>query len=134
VFIQPVVFLKAFSGEMDFWAGTFGLAVFALIETILFAWVFGMDKAWAEITRGADIRIPRVFYYVIRYVTPLYLLFILGFWTIQDAKRTLLMEGVEPADRPVILWARAMMVLIMAGFVALVTLAWRRRKHRGGAR
>ncbi len=134
LFIQPVIFLRAFSGEMDFWAGTFGLAVFALIETILFAWVFGMDKAWAEITRGADIRVPRIFYYVIKYVTPLYLLFLLGFWTVQDAKRTLLMEGVATADRPVILWARAMLVFIMAGFMTLVAVAWRRRKHHKRAR
>jgi len=62
--------------EFDFWTGTFSLFVFALVETILFAWVFGMDKGWDEITRGADMNVPRVFRYVIPYVTPLLLLFI----------------------------------------------------------
>jgi SNF family Na+-dependent transporter len=62
--------------EFDFWTGTFSLVVFALVETFVFAWVFGMEKGWAEITRGADMRVPRVFRYVIQYVTPFLLLFI----------------------------------------------------------
>lgn len=56
--------------EFDYWTGTFGLVVFALLETIIFAWIFGMDGAWEEITRGADIHVPGFFRYVIQYVTP----------------------------------------------------------------
>jgi SNF family Na+-dependent transporter len=63
----------AFS-EFDDWSGTFALVVFALLESIAFAWVFGIDKAWDEINRGADIRIPMFFKYVIKYVTPTFLL------------------------------------------------------------
>ncbi len=59
--------------EFDFWTGTFSLVVFALLEVIVFAWVFGMEKGWAEITRGADMKVPRVFRYVIPYVTPVFL-------------------------------------------------------------
>jgi hypothetical protein len=62
--------------EFDFWMGTFALVVFALIETVLFSWVFGMDRGWDEITRGADTNVPRVFRFVIAYVTPFLLLFI----------------------------------------------------------
>jgi hypothetical protein len=62
--------------EFDFWTGTVALVGFALVETFLFAWVFGMDKGWEEITRGADMRVPRVFRFVIRYVTPYLLLVI----------------------------------------------------------
>jgi NSS family neurotransmitter:Na+ symporter len=68
----PVAFLseKTFFDEFDFWAGTVALVVFALIETILFAWVFGMERGWREMHLGAEIRIPRIFFYVIKYVTP----------------------------------------------------------------
>ena len=59
--------------EFDFWTGTFSLVVFALLEVIVFAWVFGMEKGWAEITRGADMKVPRAFRYVIPYVTPVFL-------------------------------------------------------------
>lgn len=62
--------------EYDYWAGTVSLVVFALFEIILFAWVFGMDKGWAEINHGADIKVPVVFRYIIKFVTPLFLGFV----------------------------------------------------------
>jgi SNF family Na+-dependent transporter len=60
--------------EFDFWSGTFALVAFALGESIIFAWVFGMERGWEEITRGADIEVPRFFRFVIQYVTPLFIL------------------------------------------------------------
>ena len=62
--------------EYDYWAGTVSLVLFALVEVILFAWIFGMDKGWSEINRGADIKIPVIFKYVIKFVTPLLLGFV----------------------------------------------------------
>ena len=59
--------------EYDYWAGTVSLVVFALAEIILFAWIFGMDKGWKEITTGADITVPTIFKVVIKYITPLIL-------------------------------------------------------------
>lgn len=70
--------------EIDFWAGTMGLIVFSFIEVILFLWIFGGQKAWDEMHRGADIRIPKPFYFVMRYVTPLYLLALLVLWPAQS--------------------------------------------------
>lgn len=62
--------------EFDFWTGTFSLVVFALLEAFLFAWIFGIDRGWEEITRGADMKVPRIFRFVIRWVTPAFLLLI----------------------------------------------------------
>lgn len=59
--------------EYDFWAGTVSLVIFAFIEIILYAWIFGMDKGWKEIQLGADLRVPIVFKFIIKYVTPLLL-------------------------------------------------------------
>ncbi|MGE0451606.1 MAG: sodium-dependent transporter [Vicinamibacterales bacterium] len=59
--------------EFDFWTGTFALVVFALAESFIFAFIFGMDRGWAEITRGSDMRVPVVFRAVIKYVTPLFI-------------------------------------------------------------
>jgi neurotransmitter:Na+ symporter, NSS family len=60
--------------EYDYWAGTVGLVFFALAEAILFAWIFGINKGWKEITLGSDIQIPKVFKFIIRFVTPVMLL------------------------------------------------------------
>jgi len=59
--------------EFDFWTGTFSLVIFALLETLVFGFVFGMDKGWDEITRGADMVVPKVFKYFIKYITPLFI-------------------------------------------------------------
>lgn len=62
--------------EFDFWTGTFSLVVFALGEAFIFSYVFGIEKGWQEITRGADMKVPQVFKYVIKYVTPAFILVI----------------------------------------------------------
>jgi neurotransmitter:Na+ symporter, NSS family len=63
-------------GEYDYWAGTVSLVIFALAECILFAWIFGMDKGWTELNSGADINVPLIFKPIIKYVTPLLILFV----------------------------------------------------------
>ncbi|MGH7351605.1 MAG: sodium-dependent transporter, partial [Candidatus Methylomirabilales bacterium] len=131
---QPVIFFlkHGFLDELDFWLGSFGLVVFALVEAILFAWVFGMERGWAEIMKGAAIPVPRIFYYLIKYVTPLFLLCILGAWAIRDAPGKILMVGVKAEDVPYLWGARLMMIAILVGFGLLVAAA-ARRKGQGGA-
>lgn len=75
----PVVLFsqKSFFDEFDYWAGTFFLVLMAVGESILFSWVFGADKGWAEMMRGADLKVPRFFYYIMKYVTPTLLIVIL---------------------------------------------------------
>ena len=60
--------------ELDFWGSTFALVLFGTIEVILFSWVFGIDKGWEELNRGAHIKLPIIFKYIIKYVTPVYLI------------------------------------------------------------
>lgn len=62
--------------EFDYWAGTISLVVFALLETILFSWVFGIGKGWNEITEGADIKVPNAYKFIIKYITPTLLLLV----------------------------------------------------------
>lgn len=64
--------------EYDYWAGTVSLVVFALLETILFAWVFGMEKGWTELNQGADIRIPGIYKWIMKYLTPMLLILVLS--------------------------------------------------------
>jgi NSS family neurotransmitter:Na+ symporter len=126
VLSQPVVLFMAhgFLDEMDYWVGTFGLVVMALVEIVLFAWVFGMERAWEEITRGARVRVPRVFYYVIKYVTPAFLLVILGVWGYQDAIGVLLMDGVPDETRPYKWGARLLMLGLLAVIMFGVYKRW----------
>lgn len=72
----PTVFFfnQGVFDEYDYWAGTVSLVIFALAESIIFSWRFGIDKAWAELNSGSDITIPNFFKPIIKYVTPLIIL------------------------------------------------------------
>lgn len=127
---QPVIlFLKyGFLNEMDFWIGTLGLVVFAIIEVILFFWVFGSQSAWKEIIQGADIPLPRFFYPIMKYVTPVYLMILLGFWFFQDGIKVLTMHGVPEENYPYVWFARFLLGSVMVVMIVLVRIAWQ-KKH-----
>jgi SNF family Na+-dependent transporter len=73
--------LKALD-TIDFWVGTFLIFVMATIIILVFGWIVGIDKSWEEAHKGAALRIPRFFKFVIKYVCPLYLLTIFAFWVL----------------------------------------------------
>ncbi len=112
--------------EMDYWAGTFVLVVIALVEVVIFGWMFGMEKGWKEINMGADIKIPTIFKYIIKYVTPFFLLVILISWTVQDAIPILLMDNISPENIPYRWGARALMIFIFVALCFMVFLAWKK--------
>jgi neurotransmitter:Na+ symporter, NSS family len=124
----PIFGLKAGAlDEMDFWIGTFGVALLATIEAVLFIWVFGPNKAWEEIHAGAKFRVPRFFLWVLKYVTPVYLLALFIAWTYQGGWDTLMMTNVPPESVP---WRWAARVLMLAIFFLLCLMARRSRRIR----
>lgn len=129
----PIFFLKnGVVDELDFWGGTFCLVLFATIETILFTWVFGIDKAWDEMHRGAELRIPRFYKFIIKYITPLFLMLILGAWFIQEWIPIILMKNVAAENQPYILAARAGLLVSFFILALLVKISWSRKKQFEG--
>src|SRR5687767_1778897 len=119
-----------FLDEWDYWAGTFGLVILALVETILFVWVFGPDNMWRELHEGAALQLPRLFKFVMTYITPVFLLVMMGWWTVTEAIPTLLMEG-KPESEHATRWAsRGVMFAILIAQLLLIRAAWRRRAAR----
>ncbi len=112
----PVMGLKYGAlDELDFWAGKVGIAFFALIELIVFVWIFGPRKAWNEIHQGAEVRIPRFFFPIICYVARVLLLIILGVWIAQEDPAFWRLSNVEGAAKAWRWGVRAMIVgLIVA--------------------
>lgn len=130
---QPVIlFMPHFMNEFDFWAGTFGLVVLATIEVVLFAWVFGIHRAWDEINRAADIKIPTFFKYVLQFIAPAMLFFILGDYFYNTLPGVLRLDGVDAEAAAWINRARLMLIAMLVGVCALVAYAW--RKHGGDGR
>jgi NSS family neurotransmitter:Na+ symporter len=132
--ILVVVFFKhGFLDELDYWAGTLGLVLFAVLEIVIFSWIFGVKRGWEEMHKGADMKVPRVYKFIIQYVTPLYMMVILGVWTYQEAIGKFFMEGVETKSRPYLWGARGMFLALILITVWLVYLAWKRRGDKGAA-
>ena len=130
-----LLFEHNFLWEWDFWAGTFGLAVMAVIEVVIFMWVFGPENAWRSLHQGADIRIPRVFRFVMTYVTPLYLMVVLVAWGWQDALPILTLSrsplgGSVPAEsEPFVHVARFLILGFVVFFAVMIRLAWSRNRY-----
>ncbi|HEV57828.1 MAG TPA: sodium:calcium symporter [Phycisphaerales bacterium] len=129
ILCQPVIFFVADGvlDEMDFWGGTVGLVVFGTVEAILFAWVFGMERSWSELHVGSDIRIPRFYRLIIRYVTPTFLLVILGVWLWQEWWPIILMKTVPPEQKPFVVMTRVGLLGLFAFLALMVHIVWKRR-------
>jgi SNF family Na+-dependent transporter len=63
---------------MDDTIGTQMIVALALVQVILFGWVFGTDRLVKFAHQGAEMRLPRFFPLLIKYVSPLYLLVVIG--------------------------------------------------------
>jgi neurotransmitter:Na+ symporter, NSS family len=124
-----------FLDEWDYWVGTFGLVLLAVIETVVFMWLFKPENAWRSLHLGADIRIPRVYKFIMAYVTPVYLGVILVAWGIQDAvpilRHTRAAGGgvLRPEMYPYVTTARLLLVAFAVIGVIAVRLAWKRNRY-----
>ncbi|MFQ5678176.1 MAG: sodium-dependent transporter [Gemmatimonadota bacterium] len=124
-----VFYQKGFMDEWDYWAGTFGLVVLAAIEIVLFTRVFGMERGWKEMHEGADLRVPRVYRPIMKWITPLFLFVLLGWWGVTEAVPTLLLSDVDdPASIPYRWISRGIILLLLAGALYLVRRAWSDRE------
>jgi NSS family neurotransmitter:Na+ symporter len=120
----PCVLSPDAFNEYDYWAGTIALVIFAMIEIVLFAWVFGMDKGWREINTGADIKVPSIFRFIIQYVSPLFLIVVFigaapGIW--ENATKETSFYG----------WlARFLLIGLFIGVAAMVYIAKKRNNQQ----
>jgi len=117
------IFIKGALDELDFWVGTFFITFFALCEAIIFIWIFGPDKAWEEINKGADIKIPKIFYFILKYVTPLILIVIFIAWIFQNFGTVL----KEPSPGKWI--ARMFLFLFFVFTCIMVRIAFKKEKR-----
>jgi SNF family Na+-dependent transporter len=119
--------------EWDYWAGTFGLVIFAAVEIVLFSFIFGINAGWKSLHEGADIRIPGFFKPVMKWGTPLFLFVLLGWWGVTEAWPALLMENVSDPETIPYRWvSRLLMVALVVVNLVMISKAWKKRSAAGG--
>ncbi|MGB0419237.1 MAG: sodium:calcium symporter [Opitutales bacterium] len=69
---------------LDFWVGTCLIFILASIQIIIFSWVLGVDKGIQAANTGSSLRIPPIFAWIMKYVSPSLLIIIFIFWLLNN--------------------------------------------------
>jgi hypothetical protein len=97
-----------------------------MVQVILYAWVFGVEKGFQFANEDADLRLPRLFKFVIRYISPTFLLVVFVMWCWKNLPERIAgmrQEGMEGA-----VLALGMIGAVLICFLLLVMIAGRRWK------
>jgi len=117
---------------MDFWIGTVCIFLLAMIQSIVVGWLFGIEKVKTESTRGAAMRVPRLTWFVMKYVTPTYLLVIFVFWCLNSIPAEIhSIQSMKSEDRGTVLLMLAFVAILLLFFGLLVNLAAKRWRAMG---
>jgi hypothetical protein len=116
-----------FWNTIDFWVGTFLILLMAMLEIICFSWVLGIDTGWAEIHRGARIQVPGVFRFVMKYVSPLYLLIILVAFCVTNLPASI----AQISQQPLALGALALIAAVTVVLALCVRVGEKRWRALG---
>ncbi len=80
------LFIMFFSKDLlaldvvDFWIGTLGIYLLAVIQVFIFIIYFGSERGLAYANSTGTIKIPKIFIFTIKYITPTYLIIIFASW------------------------------------------------------
>jgi hypothetical protein len=87
-----------------------------------------MENAWDEMHQGADLRVPKVYKFIIKYITPLFLFSILAIWFAQEWIPIILMRNVSSPDQPYVLLTRLGLAALFLVLALAVKVAWRKKR------
>jgi len=105
---------------LDFWMANFFIFIFATVQSVVFAWVLGIGKGMEELRRGAEIRLPRILPFTLKYVSPVYLLAIFALWAWKNLPgRWRAIVTPPEAGPPVALFA-VLWIAAVGAFLALI--------------
>jgi SNF family Na+-dependent transporter len=116
-----------FWSTIDFWVGTFLIFILAAVQIICFSWFFGTRRGLEEAHAGAHLRIPGPAEFVMRWVTPFYLIVVFIGFCVQNLGGSLATAMAEPEAR----LALGFLGLNLVGIVVLVAIGERRWRAAG---
>ncbi|HLF57299.1 MAG TPA: sodium:calcium symporter, partial [Thermoanaerobaculia bacterium] len=106
-----------FWSTIDDWVGTFLIFVLAMIQIICFSWIFGIERGMREAHHGAQLHIPHFYRFIMKYVTPTYLLAVFVAFCWQNLGAWLRSVADEPLRQGAV-------GLIVATAALLVVCTW----------
>ena len=85
-----------FWSTIDDWVGTFLIFILAMVQIICFSWVFGVKRGIEEAHLGAQLHIPHFYRFIMKYVTPTYLLVVFVAFAWQNLPSWIRSVAAEP--------------------------------------
>lgn len=122
---------------MDFWAGNLFIVVLATVQVILVGWVFqigrsqespfGATRLMKEINSYGLIRVHKIFGFIMKYISPLFLLAVLAGFVFGD-----LFEKIEAmAEKPVVAATFGFIMVLLALIVVAIRIGEKRWRAAG---
>lgn len=114
---------------MDFWVGTVLIYVLATVQIILFSWFFGIENGWREAHQGAAIKIPGIFKWIMKFISPVLLLIIFTVFILQSffgllggevSDKVLLLIGTEDASPNKVAWGALAIIIAFTLFCTIL--------------
>ena len=115
---------------LDFWIGQVTVYIFAMIQTIAFAWFFGVDRGVKLANIGSDIKLPKFYGIILKYITPTVLLCVFALWFAKDVLGVIGggelspyitdLFGADGKQPNSVAWMAMIIIFVLFGFFALV--------------
>ncbi len=113
---------------MDFWIGTTAIFVMALLQTLFFGWFRDAKEGLKEANRGASsLQIPNFVYFVLKYITPTYLLIIFIGWLNQSAG-TYIDAAVRNKTALLVIFGLAMLLIVILLSIRKAGTKWEKER------
>ncbi|MBI4054677.1 MAG: sodium-dependent transporter [Elusimicrobia bacterium] len=106
-----------FWSTIDDWVGTFFIFILAMVQAVCFAWIFGMDRGWKQAHMGSHLKIPNIYRFIMKYVTPTYLIVVFVAFCTQNLGGWLGAVAEEPLKQGAI-------ALVLGTTALLVLCTW----------
>jgi SNF family Na+-dependent transporter len=111
---------------LDFWVGTMAIVVLALVQSVLYGWIFGIERGDREAHYGAHLRIPWFIQLTLKFVTPFFLLAIFGGVCLTQGP-----DYLKALSQPVAFMAFAFAGLVWLFLLISIHIAGRRWEAEG---
>jgi len=120
-----VYFSKGFTAldTIDFWMANFFIFILATIQVLCFSWYLGVGTGMKELMRGAEIRLPRALPFILKYVSPAFLLAVFGIWCWQSLPGRIRAILTIPEEGPPVVLMSVAVILAVGAFFVLITAA-----------
>ncbi len=113
---------------MDFWIGQFLIYILATVLIILFGWGVGVDRGLAEAHKGSLMTVPRIFRFIIKYVSPVYLILVFIFFMLD--KENGIRKYIGEMQTNAAAFFTVVFIVVMSIFLTLLVSAAVRRWQR----